>query len=130
LLLGKRGAFDADEEKNLYSFVRNGSVNGVDPQGLYFGPFPIIRPFPDETPDPKKTHVECLNCQRCSAGAVLVQYYGCFVRRPNDTPMNKKAFEDCMAPLVKEVMSACLAFDIQRLDTIAKRSKLCYDHHW
>jgi len=121
---------DSAETENPYLFVRNAPINLVDPDGLYFLPLPINHPFPDDPRDPKKTHLECLQCRRCTAGGVMLYYNGCFMRRPNDTPMNQKAFEECMAPLVRGAQTACSGWDIDALDSIAKRSKICYDHHW
>jgi hypothetical protein len=116
--------------KPHYNFVHNNPANVVDTEGLFWWPPPIYFPILEDPPDPKKTHLECFYCKRCGSGGVFAEYYACFLRRPNNTPMNPSAFESCMAPLAREAQSACMAWNIPALNSVAKRSKICFDHHW
>ena len=125
--LARPGAGRAD----LYSFVHNDPQNQVDPLGLFIiVPPPVFDPIFDPEPDPQKTHLECAWCVKPCTGGVVLTYFGCFMRRPNDKPINPKAFEDCMRKPAADLQTACQSFNVAAMRSANRKAKICFDHFW
>lgn len=114
----------ASASHSLYSFARNDPIAYGDFHGLYI--IPLFRFYPDEPPDPSKTHLECWTCNHC-----LIVYFACFLRRPSDGPqLNPVAFASCMAPIDLALPGACRSGNIVLMDSLTRRAKNCFDHFW